>query len=1086
MVLGRVKPIGRVRRCCHYRRFLAARGRSSLADEQGDRVAETAGASSNGDERWHGFALGVALVAIGTACGALSPSTAAAPYSAPQETDGGARSFVPRPPRLAPHSHLTNAASVTLRGRAEAGVSVEVLGPLETVVLPPSEGRFEVDVELSPDRVNAIYFTSISSRDVRSAPTVTHITHDGTPPDLFIDVPVDGAEVTVPTIDVAGRVGDFLSGFTGLSVTVNGIVAEVDVGIGPNGTFLATDVPLDPVGIPTTVSAIATDALGNFLTWAITVTQVDIPADEAVMSLVSGSGQSGLVNTLLAAPVVVHLSYADGSDLPNKVVTFDVSRSDGLLSPDGVVPGSYSLQVHTDTSGLAQVFWTLGSDAGRGNNRLAVAASGVSGTVSACASAFAGGATAIHVGSGDSQIAEVGTVCGQPLRVWVSDGQNPVSSIPVVFRVVEGGGLVDGDQSATVLTDSTGHAAAELRLGLERGNHVVEASFPGYTGLPATFTLIGLSRDLDAPTRFSGLVLDNSARALQGATITLTVGGIEYGPLVSGLEGQFEFDDIQGSGPAGLHVDGTTVFHVGGVSGEEVPTGSYPVLHYQALVVPGAVNSLPTPVFLPPLDASNAQVYDTTADVHLQLPAVTGLEMIVRAGTAVTHPNGSVVDVNNPITLAIHAVHFDEIPMPMPDGASPPFAWTLQPGGATFDPPVEVILPNMSSLPPGAIAYILSFDHDLEDFRIVSSAQVSSDGQVITSDPGSGIAKAGWGGSVPPFPDTGDVDADPTEDGDGPDHPDQEPPTKGSPPASPDSSGECSDGDDSGIDPVYFFSGEFYLDEEDLRIKGVGLDFVWTRKYRSKIGPDTAMGNGWDYSYNVFVEETGADRLVCDGNSRADTYRVQADGNWSRDGQFQVLSEELDGSYTMAFPSSGTWTFNPIDGSPAAGKITSIADRNSNTISFDYDVFGRLATITDTLGRDIDVHYDADGYIESIIENAIDLPGRQVRYDHYQDGDADGSFGDLKSVTSPSVTGTPTLNNFPDGKTTTYTYTTGFADEELNHNLLTITDPRLQTYLQNTYATTSDPSELDYDRIVRQVWGDPTDIIDLGLRRANP
>jgi hypothetical protein len=81
-------------------------------------------------------------------------------------------------------------------------------------------------------------------------------------------------------------------------------------------------------------------------------------------------------------------------------------------------------------------------------------------------------------------------------------------------------------------------------------------------------------------------------------------------------------------------------------------------------------------------------------------------------------------------------------------------------------------------------------------------------------------------------------------------------------------------------DPIYFFSGEFYDSVEDLRIRGRGLAFVWARKYRSKIGPKSAQGNGWDFSYNVFISAAGDDILLCDGNSRADRYPKQPNGAW--------------------------------------------------------------------------------------------------------------------------------------------------------------------------------------------------------------
>ncbi len=89
--------------------------------------------------------------------------------------------------------------------------------------------------------------------------------------------------------------------------------------------------------------------------------------------------------------------------------------------------------------------------------------------------------------------------------------------------------------------------------------------------------------------------------------------------------------------------------------------------------------------------------------------------------------------------------------MPMPDGAAPPFAWTLQPAGAIFDPPVQITYPNMSGLPAGAIAYFLSFDHDTNRFEIVATGHVTDDGANIISDPGAGIVKAGWGCNCPPY-----------------------------------------------------------------------------------------------------------------------------------------------------------------------------------------------------------------------------------------------------------------------------------------------------------------------------------------------
>ena len=65
------------------------------------------------------------------------------------------------------------------------------------------------------------------------------------------------------------------------------------------------------------------------------------------------------------------------------------------------------------------------------------------------------------------------------------------------------------------------------------------------------------------------------------------------------------------------------------------------------------------------------------------------------------------------------------VPMPMPGGAAPPFAWTLQPRGATFDPPIQIIYPNISGLPAGSTAYFLSFNYDTMSFEIIAGRSVT-------------------------------------------------------------------------------------------------------------------------------------------------------------------------------------------------------------------------------------------------------------------------------------------------------------------------------------------------------------------------
>ncbi len=284
--------------------------------------------------------------------------------------------------------------------------------------------------------------------------------------------------------------------------------------------------------------------------------------------------------------------------------------------------------------------------------------------------------------------------------------------------------------------------------------------------------------------------------------------------------------------------------------------------------------------------------------------------------------------------------------------------------------------------------------------------------------------------------------------------------------------------DASVADSVYLFSGEFHLTATDMVIRGRGFDFEWTRRYRSKIGPESTMGTGWDHSYNVHLTQNGPNLIVHDGDGRSDEFCPTPNGTWSSPEFFREIIPQGNG-FSMIHHDRSTMQFNGFLGTPDDGKISSMVDPNGNRVTFEYDPgTGRLTGVRDTLDspvnpRLISIAYNPDGFIQSV----TDFTGRQITYDYYQDPDIGGDAGDLKSVTTPSVFGTPTGNDFPLGKTTVFTYSEGFSDQRLNHNLLTVTDPKGQIFIVNTYAPTLNPADLEFDRVVGQQLGNPNDLL---------
>jgi hypothetical protein len=87
---------------------------------------------------------------------------------------------------------------------------------------------------------------------------------------------------------------------------------------------------------------------------------------------------------------------------------------------------------------------------------------------------------------------------------------------------------------------------------------------------------------------------------------------------------------------------------------------------------------------------------------------------------------------------------------------------------------------------------------------------------------------------------------------------------------------------------------------------------VWARKYRSRLGPDTTQGKGWDFSYDVWIEQVGAGVRVHDGLYASRSHTQRADRTYTAPQLFANF--RADGSFTLRFADTGTWSFLPLDG----------------------------------------------------------------------------------------------------------------------------------------------------------------------------
>ncbi|MCW1886214.1 hypothetical protein OKA04_15865 [Luteolibacter flavescens] len=241
-----------------------------------------------------------------------------------------------------------------------------------------------------------------------------------------------------------------------------------------------------------------------------------------------------------------------------------------------------------------------------------------------------------------------------------------------------------------------------------------------------------------------------------------------------------------------------------------------------------------------------------------------------------------------------------------------------------------------------------------------------------------------------------------------------------------------------------------------------GPPLSWITTYRSKLPVSSGLGSGWDFSYNVSIEpvpvtagENAPRLIVRDGGGRADVFHRQADGSYRCDGMFRE-GRFRSGVFTLTFADAGRWVFRPLDGSPGAGKISSIIDRNEVALTCAYDSSGMLSRVSDAFGRSLAVEWGSTAPSRIVSVTSQDATGsvsyQKIEY-HYAPGSAR-----LASVSAPFVPGSP-----PSVGPVSFTYTDGLPDPNLNGNLLTVQDGAGRLVDAYEYSGVTDPANPAYD-----------------------
>lgn len=193
------------------------------------------------------------------------------------------------------------------------------------------------------------------------------------------------------------------------------------------------------------------------------------PEDSHLLSVVSGDGQSVVVGTQAAEPLVVQVTDLAGAPAAGVTVAFTPG-----------IGGSFSTPPATDADGRTMTTFTASTRAGVDSIRATVASS--TSKAIFVLTILPGPPAGLRKLAGDGQVAPPGATLTYPFVVDVKDADgNNLEGIEVTWTT-NGGAL----SAASTTTDDGGRTQTVLTLPSAAGTYRITAHVPGITDV--TFT----------------------------------------------------------------------------------------------------------------------------------------------------------------------------------------------------------------------------------------------------------------------------------------------------------------------------------------------------------------------------------------------------------------------------------------------------------------------------------------------------------------------------------------------------------------------------------------------------------------------
>jgi len=188
-------------------------------------------------------------------------------------------------------------------------------------------------------------------------------------------------------------------------------------------------------------------------------------------------------------------------------------------------------------------------------------------------------------------------------------------------------------------------------------------------------------------------------------------------------------------------------------------------------------------------------------------------------------------------------------------------------------------------------------------------------------------------------------------------------------------------------EPVNIVTGNYYATVEDLLIPDVGQPISISRYYNSLDENIGLLGRGWRLNFEFSLSIIEADKklrvVYPDGHTVVFNYDSVTGKYMPPKNVFDRVTKQGDGSYKLTLKNKNNVDFN------ISGKITSITDVNGNALTIGYDSSGNMNKILGETGKCVTLEISGDR-----LKKVTDQQGRTVEYRY----DSNNNLNEVKTL----------------------------------------------------------------------------------------